>query len=123
MCKQAFRYNTIRFASRGSHEFGSRQLHHDFSYGFTPRHKIGGFPYQVLHQFCENLVSLSAKKRGSLCRQSDHLGGIGAVCRVSMAAVVVESEDCCCVLVASDLCWLSGDCLGADCCLLIVVGL
>ena len=32
------------------------------------------------------------------------------MCRVSMAAVVVESEDCCCVLVASDLCWLSGDC-------------
>ena len=43
------------------------------------------------------------------------LGGIGAVCRVSMVAVVVVSEDCYCVLVASDWCWLSGDCLGADC--------
>ena len=46
------------------------------------------------------------------------LGGIGAVCRVSMVAVVVVSEDCCFVLVASDWCWMSGDCW-----LLVVVGL
>ena len=62
------------------------------------------------------------KREGYFVRKVS-LGGIGAVCRVSMVAVVVVSEDCCCVLVASDLCWLSGDCLGADCCLLIVVGL
>ena len=43
------------------------------------------------------------------------------MCRVSMVPVIVVSEDCCCVLVASDWCWLSGDCLGADCWVLIVV--
>ena len=76
----------------------------------------GGFPYHVLHQFlhqfCEYLVSLSAKKRGLLCPQSEPWGDRGGVC-VSMAAVVVVSEDCGFVLGVNDWCWL----------VLIVVGL